>query len=35
MIAANLRRFWDNTFLRFLLSFLADKSVTKLSLTNT
>src|SRR5437660_5593854 len=34
MIAASLRRFWDDTFLRFLLSFLADKSVTKPSLTN-
>ena len=34
MIAASLRRFWDDTFLLFLLSFLADKSVTKPSLTN-
>ena len=34
MIAASLRRFWDDTFLRFLFSFLADKSVTKPSLTN-
>jgi hypothetical protein len=34
MIAASLRRFWDDTFLRFSLSFLADKSVAKLSLTN-
>src|SRR5437667_8743563 len=34
MIAASLRRFWDDTFLRFLLSFLADKSVTKMLLPN-
>jgi len=34
MIAASLRRFWDDTFLRFLFWLLADKSVTKPSLTN-
>jgi len=33
MIAASLRRFWDDTFRRFLF-LLADKSVTKPSFTN-
>src|SRR5207253_9715902 len=32
MIAASLRRFWDDTFLCVLFWFLADKSVTKMLL---
>jgi hypothetical protein len=33
MIAASLRRFWDDTFLAIFALFLADKSVTNPRLT--
>jgi len=34
MIAASLRRFWDDTLLRILLWLFADKSLAKLILTS-